>query len=91
MVCSALASWNLADLHYLFIENVGNLICSASYDLGEDLRCVLFFGNRRRRLAVEISPIFNTADVAHITQLDLAAAVEFDADNARANIQAVRL
>src|SRR5262249_34342994 len=41
MVGASLADWDLADLDILFIENVGNLVCPASYDLGEDLRAVL--------------------------------------------------
>jgi hydrogenase nickel incorporation protein HypB len=41
MVENALAGWNLHDLDFLFIENVGNLVCPSSYDLGEDLRLVL--------------------------------------------------
>ena len=40
MVANALEGWNLAELDVLFIENVGNLVCPASYDLGEDLRLV---------------------------------------------------
>src|SRR5262249_20356184 len=42
MVRSALDGWNLEELDFLFIENVGNLVCPASFDLGEDLRLVLF-------------------------------------------------
>jgi len=41
MVREALAGWNLAELDFLFIENVGNLVCPSSYDLGEHLRLVL--------------------------------------------------
>src|SRR5262249_42842451 len=41
MISTALADWNLDDLDILFIENVGNLVCPSSYDLGEDLRVVL--------------------------------------------------
>src|ERR1700690_239543 len=41
MVEQALEGWNLKDLDFLFIENVGNLVCPSSYDLGEDLRLVL--------------------------------------------------
>ena len=39
---AALDDWDLSGLDYLFIENVGNLVCPASYDLGEDFRLVLF-------------------------------------------------
>jgi hydrogenase nickel incorporation protein HypB len=41
MVENAVADWNLNDLDFLFIENVGNLVCPSSYDLGKDLRLVL--------------------------------------------------
>src|SRR5271168_5342118 len=41
MVQTALEGWNLSELDFLFIENVGNLVCPSSYDLGENLRLVL--------------------------------------------------
>jgi hydrogenase nickel incorporation protein HypB len=41
MVREALEEWNLEDLDFLFIENVGNPVCPASYDLGESTRVVL--------------------------------------------------
>src|SRR6185295_3847201 len=41
MLNAALADWDLESLDLLFVENVGNLVCPASYDLGEDLRAVL--------------------------------------------------
>src|SRR6202158_6513820 len=41
MVEKALEEWDLQQLDFLFIENVGNLVCPSSYDLGEDLRLVL--------------------------------------------------
>src|SRR5690242_352383 len=41
MVEAALGDWELRAIDYLFIENVGNLVCPASYDLGELMRCVL--------------------------------------------------
>jgi hydrogenase nickel incorporation protein HypB len=90
MVRDALAEWRVEDLDYLFIENVGNLVCPASYDLGESLRAVLFSVTEGEDKPLKYPTIFNTADVAVITKIDLAAAVEFDRDAARANIDAVR-
>ena len=90
MVQSALAEWNLAELEILFIENVGNLVCPASYDLGEDLRLVLLSVTEGEDKPLKYPTIFNTADVAVITKMDLAAAVEFDAAAAHDNIQRVR-
>src|SRR5258708_7666696 len=55
MVHSALEEWDLNQLDFLFIENVGNLVCPSSYDLGEDQRVVLFVRDRRRGKASEVS------------------------------------
>jgi hydrogenase nickel incorporation protein HypB len=90
MVEQALADWNLDELDFLFIENVGNLVCPSSYDLGEDLRLVLLSVTEGEDKPLKYPTIFNTADVAIITKADLALAVEFDAAAAEANIQRVR-
>jgi hydrogenase nickel incorporation protein HypB len=90
MVRGALDGWNLEELDFLFIENVGNLVCPSSYDLGEDLRLVLLSVTEGEDKPLKYPTIFNSADVAVITKIDLAAAVEFDWDAALANIQAVR-
>jgi hydrogenase nickel incorporation protein HypB len=90
MVRRALEDWDLVGLDFLFIENVGNLVCPASFDLGEDLRLVLFSVTEGEDKPLKYPTIFNTADVALITKIDLAAAVEFDATAAHRHIQAVR-
>src|SRR5205085_2529075 len=89
MVRTALQSWDGCDvgaLDFLFIENVGNLVCPATYDLGEDLRLVLFSVTEGEDKPLKYPTIFNTADVAVLTKADLAEAVEFDAAAARRNI-----
>lgn len=90
MVETALAEWNLNDLDFLFVENVGNLVCPSSYDLGENLRLVLISVTEGEDKPLKYPTIFNSADVAVITKMDLAAAVEFDWPSAYGNIQAVR-
>jgi hydrogenase nickel incorporation protein HypB len=90
MVRGALDGWKLEELDYLFVENVGNLVCPSSYDLGEELRLVLLSVTEGEDKPLKYPTIFNSADVAVITKMDLAAAVEFDWEAARANIQAVR-
>ena len=90
MVETALEGWNLDDLDFLFIENVGNLVCPSSYDLGEDLRAVLISVTEGEDKPLKYPSIFNSADIALITKVDLAAAVEFDEEAAKLNIQAVR-
>ncbi len=74
----------------MFIENVGNLVCPSSYDLGEALRVVLMSTTEGEDKPHKYPTIFNTADVAVITKMDLAEAVEFDLQAAHASIQAVR-
>ncbi|MFL6351980.1 MAG: hydrogenase nickel incorporation protein HypB [Bryobacteraceae bacterium] len=90
MVERAIADWALADLDFLFIENVGNLVCPSSYDLGENLRLVLLSVTEGEDKPLKYPTIFNSADLAVITKTDLAQAVEFDWSAARANIEAVR-
>jgi hydrogenase nickel incorporation protein HypB len=90
MVQNALDGWDLRNLDFLFIENVGNLVCPSSYDLGENLRFVLLSVTEGEDKPLKYPTIFNSADVAVITKSDLAAAVEFDETLARRNIQAVR-
>lgn len=90
MVESSIQAWDLDRLDYLFIENVGNLVCPATYDLGEDLRLVLFATTEGEDKPLKYPTIFNTADVTVITKTDLAEVVEFDAELAERNIQAVR-
>lgn len=90
MVEHALEGWKLEDLDFLFIENVGNLVCPASYDLGEDLRLLLLSVTEGEDKPLKYPTIFNSADVAVITKLDLAGAVAFDEELANRNIQAVR-
>jgi hydrogenase nickel incorporation protein HypB len=89
MVQAALDGWEVGKLDFLFIENVGNLVCPSSYDLGEELRLVLLSVTEGEDKPLKYPTIFNSADVAVITKMDLAAAVEFDEAAARANIQAV--
>jgi len=86
----AASRWPLAELDFLFIENVGNLVCPSGYDLGEDLRVVLLSVTEGEDKPVKYPSLFNTADVAVLTKIDLAEAVDFDRAAAYANLQAVR-
>ena len=90
MIRDALDGWALESLDFLFIVNVGNLVCPATFDLGEHLRLVLFSVTEGEDKPLKYPTIFNTADVAILTKMDLAAAVEFDAAAAHRSIQAVR-
>ena len=90
MVQNALADWDMNQLDFLFIENVGNLVCPSSYDLGENLRLVLMSVTEGEDKPLKYPTIFNSADVAVVTKDDLAEAVEFDWKAAQASIQSVR-
>src|SRR5579862_1115270 len=90
MVQNALEGWDLGKLDFLFIENVGNLVCPSSYDLGEDLRFVLMSVTEGEDKPLKYPTIFNSADVAVIAKMDLAEVVEFDGSALERNIQSVR-
>ena len=90
MVAQALDGWDLEALDLLFVENVGNLVCPASYDLGEDLRVVLMSVTEGEDKPLKYPTIFNSADLAIITKADLAQAAGFRRDEARRSIEAVR-
>jgi hydrogenase nickel incorporation protein HypB len=90
MVKAALCDWDPTSLDYLFIENVGNLVCPSSYDLGEGLRVVLLSVTEGEDKPLKYPTIFHSADLAILTKMDLAAAVEFDREETLRNIQSVR-
>lgn len=89
MVSNALDEWNLEELDYLFIENVGNLVCPSSYDLGESARAVLLSVTEGEDKPLKYPSIFYSADAAVVTKMDIAQAVEFDSAVAYRNIEAV--
>src|ERR1700756_109338 len=69
MVERALADWNTGPLDFLFIENVGNLVCPSSYDLGENLRLVLLSVTEGEDKPLKYPTIFNSPVVAVATRL----------------------
>jgi hydrogenase nickel incorporation protein HypB len=83
MIERHLAGWEgveLAGLDYLFIENVGNLVCPSSYDLGEKIRVALLSVTEGEDKPLKYPTLFNSAD----------AAVEFDRELALKNINEIR-
>jgi len=90
MVQNAMQDWDLDKLDFLFIENVGNLVCPSSYDLGENLRLVLMSVTEGEDKPLKYPTIFNSSDVAVITKNELSGAVEFDWEAARTSIESVR-
>jgi len=90
MIERALEGWRLDQLDFLFIENVGNLVCPSSYDLGEELRFVLLSVTEGEDKPLKYPTIFNSSDVAIITKMDMAEPADFDVAAAHRNIQSVR-
>ncbi|HYM69678.1 MAG TPA: hydrogenase nickel incorporation protein HypB [bacterium] len=90
MVARALGDWDLSALDLLFLENVGNLVCPASYDLGEDLRAVLLSVTEGEDKPQKYPTIFSTADLVVVTKLDLAGPAGYDDVLARQALHAVR-
>ena len=90
MVSKHLEGWELADLDYLFIENVGNLVCPSSYDLGEKIRVALLSVTEGEDKPLKYPTLFNSADAAVITKIDLAEPCGFDREAALKNIREIR-
>lgn len=86
MIHHALEQFDLDQLDLLFIENVGNLVCPASFDLGEDVFAVVLSTTEGEDKPLKYPVIFLKADVVILNKTDLAAAVEFQAAAARRNI-----
>lgn len=89
MVARAMSQLNLDALDLLIIENVGNLVCPAVYDLGEDLRVVLLSTTEGEDKPLKYPPMFHSADVAVLTKMDLAAPAGFNRAQALANLHRI--
>jgi hydrogenase nickel incorporation protein HypB len=89
MIGKALAGWEPEHLDVLFIENVGNLICPAEYDLGEDLRVVLLSVTEGEDKPLKYPLAFNTSHLALVTKIDIAEAVGYDRAAALRSIESV--
>jgi hydrogenase nickel incorporation protein HypB len=93
MIDKHLTGWEnvaLSSLDYLFIENVGNLVCPSSYDLGEKIRVALLSVTEGEDKPLKYPTLFNSADAAVITKIDLAGPCGFDRDLALKNINEIR-
>jgi hydrogenase nickel incorporation protein HypB len=93
MIGKHLDDWEgvaLERLDYLFIENVGNLVCPSSYDLGEKIRVVLLSVTEGEDKPLKYPTMFNSADAAVITKMDIAGPCDFDLALARKNINEIR-
>ena len=90
MIAKHLEGWELGTLDYLFIENVGNLVCPSSYDLGEKIRVALLSVTEGEDKPLKYPTLFNSADAAVITKMDIAEPCGFDRAEALKNINEIR-
>ena len=72
-----------SDLDFLFIENVGNLVCPAGYDLGENIRCLLLSSPEGDDKPKKYPKAFVTSDCLLITKVDLVPPLPFDVEQAK--------
>lgn len=89
MVARAVKQLPLDGLGLLIIENVGNLVCPASFDLGEAQRIVLFSVTEGEDKPLKYPPMFQAAQVIVISKMDLAQACEFNRTQALESIRQV--
>jgi hydrogenase nickel incorporation protein HypB len=93
MIGKHLDGWegvSLEALDFLFIENVGNLVCPSSYDLGEKIRVALLSVTEGEDKPLKYPTLFNSADAAVITKIDIAEPCGFDRALALRNINEIR-
>jgi hydrogenase nickel incorporation protein HypB len=89
MVVRALDEWDLSALDLLFIENVGNLVCPATVDLGEAATIVLLSVTQSDETPEKYADIYRRAALVIITKADLVRHVDFDLHAASARIDRV--
>jgi len=89
MVARAVDSLDMRGARILFIENVGNLVCPASFDLGERLRVVLLSAAEGEDKPLKYPPIFKSAHVVLLTKVDVAGVLGFDRAAAAENVRRI--
>jgi len=89
MVERHLANWDLSSIGLLLIENVGNLVCPTSYDLGEDAKVVILSVAEGDDKPLKYPGIFHRAELLVLSKIDLLPYVPFDIAAARDNARKV--
>jgi hydrogenase nickel incorporation protein HypB len=89
MIERALADWRLEDLDLLLIENVGNLVCPASYDLGEAAKIVVLSVPEGEDKPLKYPSIFFKSALLVLNKIDLLPYVRFSIQEARENARKV--
>jgi hydrogenase nickel incorporation protein HypB len=87
MIASAAAQLDLATVDLLFIENVGNLVCTAGFDLGEHLRIVVLGVTEGDDKVVKYPAIFQGSHALVLTKMDLLSLTNFSVDRITADMK----
>ncbi|MBX9601671.1 MAG: hydrogenase nickel incorporation protein HypB [Bryobacteraceae bacterium] len=90
MIENHLKDWDLASLDLLIIENVGNLVCPTSYDLGEEAKIVILSVTEGEDKPLKYPGIFRKARLMILNKIDLLPYVPFDAELARQNARSIQ-
>ncbi|MEI6079676.1 MAG: hydrogenase nickel incorporation protein HypB [bacterium] len=89
MISGALNELDLNNLDVVFIENVGNLVCPASFDLGENIGVLVYSVTEGEDKPKKYMPMFSGADVILINKVDLASVCKIDLDKLEAEIKEI--
>ncbi|MGB6109741.1 MAG: hydrogenase nickel incorporation protein HypB [Acidobacteriaceae bacterium] len=89
MIERALEPWASHEIELLFIENVGNLVCPSSYDLGEEAKIVVLSVTEGEDKPLKYPSIFSKAALMIVTKTDLLPYVPFNLEQAKANARQV--
>jgi len=88
-VADGLDALKLDEVEYLFIENVGNMVCPASHDLGEHARCILLSVPEGDDKVAKYPTLFQSADVILLNKIDLLEVLDFSLDNVLEDLKRV--
>ena len=89
MTARGLAALDTSGLDLIFLENIGNLVCPAEFEVGADLRMMLLSAPEGDDKPLKYPLMFQISDVLLLTKMDTAAVFDFDAEKAAARAKAL--
>ncbi len=90
LVLAAAKQLGCEDLDLLIIENIGNLVCPAEFDVGEDARAVVLSVTEGEDKPLKYPLMFQVASIALLNKVDLLPYLDYDADLAEANMKKIQ-
>lgn len=89
MVRAGLAKLDLEELDLLLIENVGNLVCPAEFDVGQDARAMVYAITEGEEKPLKYPVMFHAVDAVIVNKIDLLPHLRFDMDTFRTNLEKI--